>query len=450
MKKIFTVLVLLLTLKLFSQDLIKKYDSLVSAEELKADLAEWFDWIHATHPDLTYTIKDIDSFYKNFDSLKNSINSPLTRLEFWCRLSKFNHQLSDGHFIAGSFNASYLKDFIKNNGLLFPFEVVFNEDKLLIKSDLGNDNPNKYTSWEITSINGIAISEIIQDLLLRINGDNELHRKALLERKFAYHYLLLYGEKKKFKIEMTSGNNSQKSISMKGSNTLPGYYKRREKFSRNFNFTIIDNKNALLTLKSFNWKDKERYFRFTDSVFKQLKEKNIEHLIIDIRENGGGDDDMWMKGILKYIADKPYRWGSKYKSKILLKYRDEGQVVGHIETGELNRFIPVNEKTPYKFQGKVSVLIGPFTYSSSILFANTVQDFDFATLVGLPTGGKNGQTGGIQSKILKNSQLKMICPRFILERPKGGNPLDPVIPDTIIRYNKINPDSLISEILIKN
>ena len=172
-------------------------------------------------------------------------------------------------------------------------------------------------------------------------------------------------------------------------------------------------------------------------------------MIIDIRENGGGDDEFWMKGILKYIAHIPYRWGSTFKKKIIAKYRDSGEVIGSAITGNIDTLIPVELDNKYKFSGKVSILIGPYTYSSAILFANTVQDYKFGQLVGEPTGGKSGQTGAIQFSKMPNSGLTMIAPRFYLERPSGGGLREPILPDTTIEYDKLYPDQLINILLQK-
>jgi len=449
MKKILTIItVLIITLYLHGQNDVIKYDSMISAKHLKHDLNDWFDWIHKTHPDLSYTIKDIDAFYKSFDSIKEDIREPMTGLEFSRKISTLNHTLSDGHMLVGGLSIDNLRDFLANDGLLFPFEVVFDKDNLLIKSDLGTYSANKYTSYRITEINKVPIETILRDLLLRVNGDSETQQKALLATRFSRSFLFLYGEKKEFDIEYEF-NGNKFTIHANGSNEMPKHYKIEEQFNDNYKFEIIDKKNALLTVNSFNWKNRKQYLDFMNAAFKKLKEKNVKHLIIDIRENGGGSDNNWMEGILKYIADKPYRWGSKFKVKILANSRDKGEVVGSVETGDLDKFIHVNDTTSFKFNGQVSVLIGPYTYSSSILFANTVQDYNFAALVGEPTGGKSGQTGGIQIMVLKNSKLKAFCPRFILERPNGGMSLEPVVPDKIIKYSKINPEGLISKVLIK-
>ncbi len=424
----------------------EKLNSEIQPQDLKSDIDSWLDWIHSTHPDLSYTIKDIDKFYKSVSQIKDSILSPLTVLEFWKRISLLNNQLSDGHLIVGHINAPIVKDYVSRGGTFFPFEVLFNKEELFISSNLGGKDC-EYKGHVITKINNIPIATIIAPILTRINGDSDAQRKVLLQRKFALFYMLLFGECKQFSISLKNGNQ-EKTISINGLSELPKLF-RQVTFDDNFKFKILDTENALLTINEFGWDNKKVYYDFMDAAFMNLKQNKIKHLIIDIRENGGGDDEFWMKGILKYIANKPYRWGSAYKKKIITKYRDAGEVIGSTITGEIDTLIPVEINNKYKFDGKVSILIGPYTYSSAILFVNVVQDYKFGQLVGEPTGGKSGQTGAIQFSKMPNSGLTMITPRFYLERPKGGGQKEPVNPDIKIEYDKLNPDDLINALLRK-
>ncbi len=426
------------------QTIFERMNSIVQPADAKKDIDVWFDWIHATHPDLAYTVKDIEEFYTSVAQIKDSIILPITGLEFWKRFSILNSQLSDGHIKIGAPGSDYLKEYNAKGGTLFPFEVIFNDSKLLITDSLGGKT-SELKGFQIVEINKIPIDTVLNELILRINGDTDTHRKAILQKRFAYYLMLFYGESKQFTLAVRSGKSIQ-NIIVQASNELPIFY-QPEIFDNNFKFEILEGKTALLTINTFGWDKKEDYFKFTEKAFADIKSNNINHLIIDVRENGGGDDDMWRDGILKYIANKPYRWASKYRKKVLAtKNREKGQVIGQVVTGEIETLIPV-VTIPNKFTGKVTVLIGAYTYSSAILFANTVQDFGFAKLAGELAGGKSGQTGGIQFLTLPNTRLRMVAPRFILERPNGGNQKEAVKPDIEINYDKTRPDDLINKLM---
>ena len=114
--------------------------------------------------------------------------------------------------------------------------------------------------------------------------------------------------------------------------------------------------------------------------------------------------------------------------------------------GELENFEAVSE-TPYRFDGEISVVVGAYSYSSAILFANTMQDFGFANIVGEQTGGYSWQTGGTQLFTFPHSKLIAVSPRFYLQRPSGKMKGEPVNPDIKIATDPFLPDALIKQLV---
>lgn len=149
---------------------------------------------------------------------------------------------------------------------------------------------------------------------------------------------------------------------------------------------------------------------------------------------------------MPYIASKPWRSGSTYKVKILRGQGSDKHAVGDVVNGEVESFEQVNSDLPNKFRGEVVILVDGFSYSSSILFLNVVQDFCFGSVAGDAIGGKVGQTGGTQQLILNSSGLKAVSPRFILNKPKGGNGLDLVNIDLPVNYDITEPEELITQL----
>jgi C-terminal processing protease CtpA/Prc len=261
------------------------------------------------------------------------------------------------------------------------------------------------------------------------------------------YYWLFVAQSDSFSIVYTTAGKTEERV-VQASRNLPKAL-LNETFEDLFKFELLDSKQALLTINLFWWQDKDRFYQFTRDAFQQIKDKNIEHLIIDVRKNPGGDDDMWKQGLLTYIADKPYRHTSRYTKKVIAKYIDEGETEGDVVTADYNKYeAPVNDE-PLKFNGKVSVVVGTVTYSSAILFANTVQDFGFANIVGENSAGYSWQTGGIQFFTFPNSGLKAVSPRFYLSRPSGEGLGLPVLADFPIHDNPLNERDLINE-LAKN
>ncbi|GAA6171640.1 hypothetical protein NBRC116592_13100 [Colwellia sp. KU-HH00111] len=445
----FKNILIILLLGLISSDVfatkLEHYHAMLQPKEARADINQWLTFIEKTHPELGYTVEDVNLFYEKINQFKESINEPISVRNFWLEMMQFNSIISDGHSsITPLDREALIEAHLQNGGSLFPFEVVIDNSQLLIKRHL-NGESSELAGHEITKINGQPIFEILKPLLQRTHGDSDNHRQAILATRFATYYWLYFGEQKKFTLDLQDGSNQIKKVTVNASNEIDN---SEDSFDANFQFGLLTKDTGLLTINTFLWlEDEPRVFRFLESVFSEIKKQQLTHLIIDIRKNSGGDDHLWIKGILPYIADKPWKTGSNYKLKVIPGRVGEGRKVGDVVTGEISTVHQVDSDNPLKYRGKVSVLVGPYTYSSSILFSNTIQDHNFGQLVGDKTGGKSGQTGGIQRQTLTYSKLLSVVPRFWLTRPKGGHNLELVTLDRTISYDPMQAKQLIDKLL---
>jgi hypothetical protein len=113
-----------------------------------------------------------------------------------------------------------------------------------------------------------------------------------------------------------------------GSSALPSEY-REKTFEQLFRFELLAGK-AVLTIDEFYWHEKTKFYEFTRAAFERMRDAGTRTLIIDIRANTGGDDDVWFEGIMPYIATRPFRNGSEYVLKIIAGRAKEGQKVGDV------------------------------------------------------------------------------------------------------------------------
>ena len=220
---------------------------------------------------------------------------------------------------------------------------------------------------------------------------------------------------------------------MSGSAALPAVLADEESFERQFRFELRPNDSALLTVSSFAWGDKAQFLAFTHDAFAKLRAAAARNLIIDVRANGGGDDVMWIEGILPYFATKPYRWASRYRKRVVVADAAKHEAVGDIVDGEVETWIPAQPDNPLRFTGKVYVLVGSATYSSAVVFSNVVQDFGFGTIAGMGGSVRAAQTGGTRRTTLPNSGLIVVAPRFVLTRPSGATAPALLTPDLEVR-----------------
>jgi hypothetical protein len=102
---------------------------------------------------------------------------------------------------------------------------------------------------------------------------------------------------------------------------------------------------------------------------------------------------------------------------------------------------------PLHFGGNTYLLIGRHSYSSSVLFANVVQDYSFGTVVGSGKLVRADTSGGDQDTDLPNSGLVVGWPRFILFRPLREETPPMLTPAIKLQNDPLHPDAAIDALL---
>lgn len=389
----------------------------ISPQQFREDLQAMRAQIAATHPQLDYTV-DVARLDRALARTIAGVKKPLTPDEAWRRAAALNPLLADGHL---SILVAEWRDgarrYLAAGGRLFPYEVsVSPAGDVTVLYTLGGGESTQRGA-KIASINGVPATVVASELLGLVHGDTVAFRASLLSRRWWWYYWKRYGAPDEFTLGLAG---TPREISVAASSTPP-LALREARFEETYQLDVSTPGVAVLTVKSFYWEDKDRYYRFMADAFARIKRAGASTLVIDVRENGGGDDDMWIDGILKYIADKPYRTGSSYVKRVIAGHRGEGETVGEVKHGQIETINTPESGNPWFFHGKTYVLIGPYTYSSAILFANVVHDNGFATLAGTGGAARRGQTGGIQSFVHSATGLELVCPRFLLLPPSGGD-----------------------------
>lgn len=154
---------------------------------------------------------------------------------------------------------------------------------------------------------------------------------------------------------------------------------------------------------------------------KKLKKENVEGIILDLRNNGGGSlrDVVKMSGL--FVEDGPM---------VQVKYRDKKPDV--LEDTDAS----------VQWDGHIIVMVNNFSASASEILAAALQDYDRAVIVGTPTFGK----GTVQrffdldravsgnSDVKPLGQVKLTTQKFY--RVNGGSTqLKGVTPDIILPDN---------------
>ncbi len=417
-------------------------------DQLREDVVALGRTIRGKHPDLTHSVseKDLDTALR---ALELQLTVPMTRDEAWRHFAKLNPVLADGHLFVGFDDWRGEVATHRRNGGLFPFEVQLSPDGLLIASRLGG-GATDLAGARVLAINGVPAAEVCRELLLRAHGDTPAFREGLVSRRFWFFYWKVFGAPAAFDLVIATSQrrraDSAGARQFPASPAQPVFLADESDFAQQFRFELHSGRIAVLTLGTFAWPDQDEFLRFARDAFAKIHAGSIATLIVDVRANGGGDDELWKEGVLPYVATKRWRSAAEYRKRVLEPYRDEGETVGDVVSGSLDRWVEPEPENPLHFRGRTVVMVGRSTYSSAILFANVMQDFGFGTLAGTGDAVRADQSGSVQKFALPNTGLALYVPRFVLTRPSGVKGTL-VRPDIAIAEDPLDARAAIDEAL---
>lgn len=418
------------------------FEARLTPAQLQADLAFLKQSIAGTHPDVSFSA-DGSALAQAYAKVERQIRKPMMRDQAWRVFAELNPVYSDAHMFVsmGDFDKE-MQAHLDAGGGFFPFDVhVSHAGEVFIAGAAGGAR-SPYAGMRIEEINGVPARSVVRSLLAYTHGDTATLRANVLSGRWWRFYWRAFGTPSSFKLSVATPSGL-KSMSLPASRALPTAIATETDFAHTYRFEMLPNKVALLTVGSFLWPDKKLFYALTEDAFKKMRDAGATSLIIDVRANTGGDDDMWKVGILPYLADKPYRHGSTYIKKVIAGRESATEKLGEVVSGEIKTWEQPQPDNPLRFTGKTYVLAGRMTYSSAVLFVNTMQDFKFATLVGEPGAARARQSGGIQSMTLPNSKWGVVVPRFILDRPSGSRDPALVQPDLVMQDDPFNERALI-------
>jgi len=298
---------------------------------------------------------------------------------------------------------------------------------------------------KVISINGQA-SSVILNRMMALKGDLPSFRKVVALGNFRF-FLSVIGIKQPYAIIYKKADNIG-GIATVNNVSEKEYTDALVKKPQNdpYTLTITDDKYAYLNFRAMA--DYDRFCHFCDSAFKVLDERKINKLVVDLRENGGGNSGL-AHCLLNYITDKPYRMAGDSKRKVSQQFKDYLTANKDLYGDNYNDYLklPVGSFMPlasgdltkpeskeHQFKGKVCFLIGPYTFSSANMLAATVKDYRLFTLIGEPTGEAANHYGELCTIKLPNTGLVAFTSTTMWVRPNGdANDKGAISPDRLVK-----------------
>lgn len=413
----------------------------IAAAGVRADFDGWLSQMAATHPEPAVRI-DRAAFDRIRNEIASAITRPMTAREAWVLFSRLNPALRDGHNgIAIGDRDAILRAHLAAGGRLFPLDVHLGDDGALRVRSGPPGAPGLPRGSRIVAINGRSTEQIVEELMSRTPGDSPAFRREVLARRFALSYWLVFGDTGHYAIAVApSGHGCPTPIVVAGATELPSLEPAERRAERAFGYTVLEGGVGYLKAGDFDPVFRDAFEAFTGRAFAELKAAAIRALIIDVRDNGGGDDPLWQRGLMAHITRAPYTHVGRFAIRVTPKNADPGDVIGEVQHHENKKRITPPETDPLRFDGPVYILAGPFSYSSAIQFLVAAQDFGIARIAGRETGGRSCQTGQVTILDMPHTGLRAFTPVAAFIRPAGRGCERGVIPDLPIDDDGLDPD----------
>lgn len=375
---------------------------LIAPKLLLQDFKILKDSLQKLHAGL-YTYKTTDQMADLFNNCEAKLNAPMTLTEFYSLVRYLISGVEDGHtsaFLPPDFNRNLI-----NNAKLFPLTVRFIGSKAYTICD----TEGLTAGTEITSIDSHPINKLRKELFTYIQSDGQSQGGKYAELNdgdspLLYLYYLVYGERSAFDIRFKAadGKIGNMHIDAKQFKDI-ACHPIPIPVTQYLKLAYQPGDVAILTVKSFfNQKldvTHENLADFLQKAFKELAEKHIKKLIVDLRDNTGGNDGNGAL-LISYLTAKPFPYYASIETTSRKFEKKDHDLLAIQQPQEDN------------FKGSVFMLINGKSFSATTDVCGIARQFANVKFIGEETGGGYyGNTSGARTTLyLPNTQIKVNIP----------------------------------------
>lgn len=392
----------------------------------------------------------------HFDSLLAQtalkLDHSMTRQEFYQTLLPVAVQVKCGHTKFHP-NENWSDNYYFETGKLFPVKLYIHEDKAWIV-DSYDPQLEVVKGAEVLSINNLPMSEIIHKLLPGFfsDGNNITFKYIEMSHYFSAYYANLIDTPDSFTIKFRVGN--EHAILRIPAIAHPIIDEYEKKYSgeishiKPYSLQILSGNEALLTISSFWMGSEQDYKRFLENSFSTIRQKGIKNLIIDVRNNEGGNDKRGSL-LLAWLMNEKFRYYDRLQATTNRKYTFSEyahlpgfygllrHLIKKTDTGTYvwnhNPNLKMQKPKKNYYSGKVYILINGGSFSVTSEFASVAHYLKRATFIGEETGGGyyGNNSGTFVIVTLPNGKLNIGIPMLAYYTAVNNYPYKDrgVIPD---------------------
>lgn len=406
----------------------------ISTPALKADLDLVKKTLIKHHLGFGY-YEDTITFNSNIEKILQNYPDSISQRQAYIEITELIASIEDLHT-----STRAPKNFSSKKPITLPLILRKFDQYFFVHYNISTDSTILRTA-EISKIENMPVWDLYQDFrkMYGTDNNNPVSKDYYAERAFSRYLYAQYGQTDSTLITFKNPKDSVfrsiyvKNITSKESlKILKSRYKNATR--QNLGYQVVDSTRHIAKLDITSFMEKKGKFDFNQrgfkiklkSAFKKAESQKIEHLIVDLRANGGGYIPN-VGRLTSYVAKEPYAltdsmiFKPKSYFKIFTPLTIFGPVVGRIMFKKQKNGNYFFTKKKYKkpaskhhFDGKLYVIMDGGSYSATTFTIGLWRDMNLATFVGSQPGGANwGSFAGTWKLVkLPNTKSYVRVPLF--------------------------------------
>lgn len=426
----------------------KKYNAAqkYNVEELREDLSYLRHKYEHHNPNL-YLYITKPELDKLFDSLAENIRAPMTDVEFYRYIGSITSRIKDGH--TSVFPNEDCEWWYGNQNYFFPLLITCNNGRVYTDLCASADSTIPDGS-EIISINGRTTQEILGRIKSYAprDGYNESRITWLMNNAFAYFYCYSIEFTEHYDItyktpdgKILSHRQDALAVDTMYSNAYKYYPERYVTGRKDSAITLRfgeDSSLAILRIRTFNKSGLKSMGvpSFKSEIhrcFKEIKDAGVKNLVIDVRDNGGGNPE-YARYVISHLVDTSFIYIEQYMTVSRLHW-NECDKRAHARWFPWCGIGKYNPQQP-NYSGKLYVLMDGGSTSTAGDFVACLDYYNRATFIGEESGANRVISGGnVLEGTFELPNTKLKCRMSTIQGINKKDQLNDghgVIPDYIV------------------
>ncbi len=327
--------------------------------------------LQEAHPDL-YRVSSREKIDQRIEEIKEEIKESKSYLEFLKLIAPLFTDIGCINTQWGH-SKSYI-DFRNENIPVFSLQIDIRDNRFFIENNFSGD-PTIEPGSEIIEMNGKRMNQYLDENypFLPRDGNIKTIQQKWLAAYFPQHHSNFWEQPDTFNLMLNDGNGNsyEKAVPALLKNQINDNRVSTPARKNPLRFSTEEGV-SILTLESFNKNVLSEYNQdfesFVDSCFRELKEKSMTSLIIDLRGNGWGEIN-YGAHLMSYLVTEPFVYIEAVKSEMQKDYTYPEYVSVPEMNPESFRFL-TQERTaqPAGFQGPVYVITDGWNVHAKGLF----------------------------------------------------------------------------------